>query len=125
MTTLPIIGSFNENTLAEILSAFPGIKRIAEENRQNFVGKFPLHTRYFKNGDIPLVALINIAGKAAVFGMNDASITLRSGDFIFFDDSQPHSWIFEHCTLDIFYYRLPYRNGPKITQGDYCLDNYF
>jgi hypothetical protein len=124
MSDLPIIAKFDENKLNEILNGFSTVKFLSKETRQNFSGEFPTHTRYFSNGDIPLVALINVSGKA-IFGYDNKHANLSAGDLVFFDDSKPHSWVFKDNNLEIFYYRLSDRKGSQITQGDYCLDNYF
>ncbi len=124
MSGLPIITKFNENSLSEILNSFAPATLLSIETRKDFTAKFPSHTRYFSNGDIPLVALINISGNA-LFGYDNKHFPLDIGDFVFFDDSKPHSWIFEDCNLKIFYYRFSNTKGIRITQGDYCLDSYF
>lgn len=124
MSNLPIIAKFHQYKLNEILKRFMAVKFLSSETRQNFTGEFPMHTRYFSNGDVPLVALINVFGDA-LFGYDNNHVHLSAGDFIFFDDSKPHSWVFKNCNLEIFYYRHCDEKGMQITQGDYCLDNYF
>lgn len=125
MNDLPIFAQFCEKKLHDILNKFSNVMFLTKETRKNFSAEFPRHTRYFSNGDTPLVALVNVRG-CAIFGDdNKHEISLADGDLVFFDDSKPHSWIFKNSYLEIFYYRLCDKNGGQVKQGDYCLDNYF
>jgi hypothetical protein len=125
MVQLPFIAKFNEPNLEKILKELIPLKFLLKENREDFSGEFPMHTRYFSNGDRPLVALINLSGHA-VFGYEvDKYAKLEAGEFIFFDDSEPHCWIFKNCNLEMLFYRLKNPEGAGNTSGDYCLDNYF
>jgi|SRR5579871_2531576 len=121
---LPIKASFTEQELEELLEQFPGAVCLGKEVRENFSDQFPAHTRYFSNGDKPLVALVVKSGRA-IFGHNRGDIMLDPGDMVFFDDSAQHWWTFDNCDLEIFYYRLPIIDEPSTISGDYCLDNYF
>src|SRR5262245_17219952 len=121
MIDLPIFAPFSDNKLHDILNRFVDVKLLSTETRENFSAEFPSHTRYFSNGDRPLVALVNVHG-CAIFGYDSKhEICLADGDFVFFDDSKPHSWIFKNCTLEIFYYRVSDQNNCLVKEGDYCL----
>ncbi len=124
MNQLPIISEFTDSKLNHILADFPSIEFLSLETRKNFSGAFPMHTRYFSNGDSPLVLLKALAGNA-IFSNRDLHSTISAGSFIFFDDNDPHSWIFDNCDLEIVYYRLPKNDGVRVTHGDYCLDDFF
>ena len=124
MINLPILDKFNGKTLEKILKHFPSIKFISKERRENFSADFPMHTRYFSNGDVPLIALVKHAG-TAIINYNKQVYDMEDGCVIFFDDSEPHSWQFGNSQLDICYYRCGPMNSRIITTGDYCLDEFF
>lgn len=122
----PIVVEFKSDNLLNILNRFQKIQFIASENRTGFSGEFPIHTRYFTNGDRPLVALVKQSGTAKLrYGTGNEDIVLPDQHFVFFDDSTPHAWVFNNCNLEIYYYRLPDNERPAPTTGDYCLDTYF
>jgi hypothetical protein len=124
MIKLPIVLEFKSENLLNILNRFQKIQLITTENRTEFSGAFPIHTRYFSNGDRPLVALVKHSGTARLrYGNED--VVLPDENFVFFDDSMPHAWVFNRCNLEIYYYRLTDTQRPAPTTGDYCLDNYF
>lgn len=124
MIETPIVIEFREENLTSILNRFQDIRLITTESRIDFSGEFPIHTRYFSNGDRPLVALIKQSGAAKLrYGKQD--VVIPDNNVVFFDDSMPHGWVFNKCDLDIYYYRLSDKNDPAPTTGDYCLDNYF
>ncbi len=122
----PIVHEFKSENVTTILNRFQKIQLIATENRTEFSGEFPIHTRYFSNGDRPLVALIKQSGTARLrYGIGNEDIVIPDQNFVFFDDSVPHAWVFNKCNLEIYYYRLTDNERPGPTTGDYCLDNYF
>jgi hypothetical protein len=124
--SMPIVTVFQQENLANILNHFQKIKLIATEERIKFSGKFPPHTRYFSNGDRPLVALIKHSGVAILqYGITNNDIIIPDHHLVFFDDSVPHGWFFNQCNLDIYYYSVTDNEKPGPTTGDYCLDNYF
>lgn len=121
----PIIVEFNSENLKNILGHLQNIRLITTEKRMDFSGKFPTHTRYFSNGDRPLVALIKLSGTAKLrYGENE-DVIIPDKHFVFFDDSIPHSWVFDKCNLEIYYYRQTDNENRASTTGDYCLDDYF
>ena len=122
----PIVLKFQKENLTNILKRFQNIQLITSEKRSEFSGEFPIHTRYFSNGDRPLVALVKHSGTARLrYGIEAEDIVIPDQNFVFFDDSVPHSWVFNKCNLEIYYYRLTDTEHPAPTTGDYCLDNYF
>ena len=126
MIEYPIITEFKSENLTSILNRFQKIQLITHENRIEFSGKFPTHTRYFTNGDRPLVALVKESGTAKLwYGTESAELVIPDHTLVFFDDSVPHAWYFKKCNLNIYYYRLIDVEKPAPTTGDYCLDNYF
>jgi len=119
---LPFIDRFGEK-LDEILNAYPNIQFLSQETREKFSGVFPMHNRYFSNGDKPLVALIKKSGFVELTYLNKKYL-LQDGECVLFDDSEKHSWVMKNCDLEIFYYRQTCAiNGIK--NGDYCLDAFF
>ncbi len=126
MIERPIVIEFKSENLINILNRFQKIQLIATENRIEFSGEFPIHTRYFSNGDRPLVALVKHSGTARLrYGIGNEDVVIPDQNFVFFDDSVPHAWVFNKCNLEIYYYRLTDNERPAPTTGDYCLDNYF
>ncbi|MCE5294453.1 MAG: hypothetical protein LLF94_07565 [Chlamydiales bacterium] len=126
MTEYPIISEFTSENLSSTLNRFQNIQLITTENRNDFSGEFPTHTRYFTNGDRPLVALVKESGMAKLwYGNKREEVVIPDHNFVFFDDSVPHSWHFKKCNLIIYYYRLIDDANPASTTGNYCLDNYF
>ncbi len=126
MVEYPIIVAFNSENLTSILNRFQKIRLITTENRIKFSGEFPTHTRYFTNGDRPLVALVKQNGTAKLwYGNESEELVISDQTLVFFDDSIPHAWAFNKCNLDIYYYRLTDDDNPASTTGDYCLDDYF
>jgi hypothetical protein len=122
----PIVIEFKHESLTSILNRFQNIKLIATENRIKFSGEFSTHTRYFSNGDRPLIALIKQSGVAVLrYGIANKDIVIPDHNLVFFDDSVPHAWVFNKCNLDIYYYSMTDNEKPAPTTGDYCLDNYF
>lgn len=126
MVEYPIVVAFNSENLTSILDRFQKIRLITTEKRIQVSGDFPTHTRYFTNGDRPLVALVKQNGAAKFwYGTMKEGLIIPDQTLIFFDDSVPHSWSFEKCDLEIYYYRLTDDENLGSTTGDYCLDDYF
>jgi len=126
MIEYPIVTEFKSENLTNILNRFQNIQLITTEKRIEFSGEFPTHTRYFTNGDRPLVALVKESGIAKLwYGTESTELVFADHTLVFFDDSVPHSWYFKKCNLTIYYYRLTDDEKPAPTTGDYCLDNYF
>lgn len=122
MMQLPKIAVFTTTNLDEMLNNFPSVQYLASEKRENFSGDFPLHTRYFSNGDRPLVALVNVRGDVRL-NYNNNEFIIPEGAFVFFDDSVSHSWIFKNADVEIFFYRHTNTDAPAPCEGDYCLDS--
>ncbi len=121
---LPIIMPMSDANLHQVLAMFPGLTLLKHESREHFSAHFPRHNRYFSNGDKPFVALVKKRGQA-VLRYGEQNFDLGDHEFVFFDDNVPHSWIMRNSDLDIFYYRQDATGKSDITDGDYCLDNYF
>jgi hypothetical protein len=122
----PMIIEFKCEILTSILNHFQKIKLLATENRTEFSGEFSTHTRYFSNGDRPLVALIKQSGVAILrYGIANKDLVIPDRNLVFFDDSVPHAWVFKKCNLDIYYYSVTDNEKTAPTTGDYCLDHYF
>lgn len=124
MMSLPIIEKFSEANLSAVLAHFPQTEFINHETRSQFSATFALHTRYFSNGDKPLVALVKATGHA-VLTYDGKDYILKDGQFVFFDDNVPHSWIMRNSELEIFYYRQVGSTHQAVRHGDYCLDEFF
>lgn len=124
MIRLPIISKYTISKLNAVIEHFSAIEPISMETRERFSGDFPVDTRYFSNGDHPLVALVKLSGDAKLRYDNE-DFDIANGEFVFFNDSVPHSWYFNLANLEIFYYRYVNVDDPAPAFGDYCLDHYF
>ncbi|OPZ24013.1 MAG: hypothetical protein BWZ03_00321 [bacterium ADurb.BinA186] len=124
MDKFPIIMNYNPLQLANVVAQFSRVSLIAQESRRNFTAVFPLHNRYFSNGDKPLVALVKKSGYACLTyaGLDHV---LGDEEAVFFDDNVPHSWVMKNCDLEIFYYRQAQGNYTPVCEGNFCLDSYF
>lgn len=126
MVEYPIVVPFKSENLTSILHHFQKIRLITTENRIEFSGEFPTHTRYFSNGDRPLVALVKESGSAKLwYGNRNSELVIPDHALVFFDDSVPHAWSFNKCNLNIYYYRLAADGNLAPTTGEYCLDDFF
>ncbi len=124
MLEKPWLGVFNEAVLSTLDERYGALQMLGQESRSNFSATFPVHNRYFSNGDKPLVLLVKHKGKVELC-YNGENFVLGDKEFVFFDDTIRHSWVMNRCDLDIYYYRKSIADHVKITTGDYCLDNYF
>lgn len=124
MIKLPFITSFNKTNFQSCLEKFPDLSLIHHETRQDFSADFPLHNRYFSNGDKPYVALVKTRGHVELI-YDNAPHSLVDNEFVFFDDNIRHSWIMRNCDLEIFYYKQVVEQNERIFTGDYCLDDFF
>lgn len=124
MIELPRFCAYSEEGLQNLKTQVQGLIFLERELRDGFAGEFPLHTRYFSNGDRPLVALVKHSGQA-VFLSRSGGHSLEDGEMAFFDDSEPHGWSFQNATLEIFFFRQQEPPIEAATTGDYCLDDFF
>jgi hypothetical protein len=124
MLSFPIITSYTDDALKGALCQFPHTCLISKESRQNFNGNFPKHTRYFSNGDKPLVALIKQKGYVKLT-YDGQDFILNDNEVVLFDDNVPHSWVMSSCDLTNFYYRQSGIIENAVTTGNYCLDSFF
>ena len=92
---------------------------IRSEFRENHTASYPLHNRYYKNGDRPLVILVNKKNKMKL-NYNQNEYILNEGDLVLFDDNVMHSWEMENNDMEIYFYRA--ETNTPVTQGTYCID---
>lgn len=95
---------------------------IGKETRTNHTANYPLHNRYFSNGDKPWVVLINTKNKMKL-NYDGIEYIINENDFVFFDDNVIHSWEMKNNDMTIYYYRA--KAERPINQGTYCLDLLF
>lgn len=92
MLEYPIVIPFKTENLTHILNHFQKIRLIMTENRIEFSGEFPSHTRYFTNGDRPLVGLVKQSRTAKFwYGADNEELVIPDHALVFFDDSVPHA----------------------------------
>lgn len=95
---------------------------LAEEKRKNHTANYPLHNRYFSNGDKPWVILINTKNSMKLTYL-DKEYIIEEGELAFFDDNMMHAWEMKNNDMTIYYYRA--KTNTPVRQGTYCLDDYF
>lgn len=95
---------------------------LAEEKRENHTANYPMHNRFFSNGDKPWVILINNKNTMKLTYLDKEHI-IQEGELVFFDDNVMHAWEMKDNDITIYYYRAKTNNPIK--QGTYCLDEYF
>lgn len=95
---------------------------IAQEKRKEHTANYPLHNRYFSNGDKPWVILINTKNSMKLFYL-DQEYIIQENELVLFDDNILHAWEMNNNDMTIFYYRA--QTDIPIKQGSYCLDDYF
>lgn len=95
---------------------------LATEMRENHTANYPLHNRYFSNGDKPWVILVNTKNNMILTYL-DKEYIIQEGEFVFFDDNVMHAWEMKNNNMTIYYYRA--KTEHPIHHGTYCLDDYF
>ncbi|MGE3317810.1 MAG: hypothetical protein AB7I18_00830 [Candidatus Berkiella sp.] len=95
---------------------------IAQEERKEHTANYPLHNRYFSNGDKPWVILINTRNSMKLFYLDKAYV-IQENELVLFDDNILHAWEMNNNDMTIYYYRA--KTDTPIKQGNYCLDDYF
>jgi hypothetical protein len=95
---------------------------LAEEKRENHTANYPMHNRFFNNGDKPWVILINTKNTMKLTYL-DKEYTIQEGELVFFDDNVMHAWEMKDNDITVYYYRA--KTDNPIKQGTYCLDGYF
>lgn len=95
---------------------------LGKETRLNHTAVYPLHNRYFSNGDKPWVILVNEKNSMKL-SYADQIYDIKEGELVLFDDNIMHSWEMNNNDMTIYYYRASTDN--PVMQGTYCLDDYF
>lgn len=95
---------------------------LAEELRTHHTATYPLHNRYFSNGDKPWVILVNLKNEM-LLNYDNKDYIIKENEFVLFDDNIMHAWQMKNNDLKIYYYRAKSEN--PIREGSYCLDDYF
>jgi hypothetical protein len=95
---------------------------VAEEERKNFTAQFPLHNRYFSDGDKPWVVLVNTKNKMKLT-YNGKEYIINEDELVLFDDNIVHSWEMNNNDMKIYYYKG--QTDAPIKEGTYCLDDMF
>ncbi len=95
---------------------------LAEETRNQHTAIYPLHNRYFSNGDTPWVILINTKNEMKLH-FDGEDYLIQENQLVMFDDNIFHAWEMHNNDLIAYYYRAT--SEKPVTRGTYCLDNYF
>ncbi len=95
---------------------------LSEETRKNHSANYPMHNRYFSNGDKPWVILVNTKNHMKLT-YDGKEYIINENELVFFDDNVMHAWKMNNNDMTIYYYRAKSEN--PVTQGMYCLDGYF
>jgi hypothetical protein len=116
------IAKISPNTINECEQKMQQGKFLTEETRLNHTGSYPMHNRYFSNGDKPWVILFNTKNSMKLTYLNNEYL-IQEGEFVFFDDNILHSWEMQNNDMTIYFYRA--KTDNPIKQGTYCIDTYF
>jgi hypothetical protein len=92
---------------------------LGKETRINHTATYPIHNRYFSNGDKPWVILVNLKHTMKLT-YDGIEYTIHENELVCFDDNIPHAWEMNENDIDIYYYRA--KNANSINQGTYCID---
>jgi hypothetical protein len=120
--TLIYIDQVSDATLSFCESKMVQATLLGKEARTNHSAQYPLHNRYFSNGDKPWVVLINTKNKMKLI-YDGVEHIINENHFVFFDDNVMHAWEMQNNDMTIYYYRA--KAEHPIRQGTYCLDQYF
>lgn len=112
----------SQNAISECQQIMQEATFIADEARSNHTASYPLHNRYFSNGDKPWVILINTKNSIKLIYQAKEYI-IQEGELVLFDDNVMHAWEMNNNNMTIYYYRA--KTDTPITHGTYCLDDYF
>ena len=117
-----LITQLSESAIMECESKMINAVLLFEETRNNHTADYPMHNRYFSNGDKPWVILINNKNTMKLnFDGND--YTIYENELVFFDDNIMHAWEMKNNDVKIYYYRAKSEN--PVMKGSYCLDEFF
>ncbi|MFO1257279.1 MAG: hypothetical protein U1E78_02490 [Gammaproteobacteria bacterium] len=92
---------------------------ISSETRKNHTASYPMHNRYFKNGDKPLVILVNTKNTMKLH-YDGKEYTINQGEMVLFDDNVMHAWKMDNNDMEIHFYRA--KTDHPIKDGTYCID---
>lgn len=95
---------------------------LLEEQRQDHSALYPMHNRYFSNGDKPWVVLVNLKNTIKLI-YNHNEYIINAGELVLFDDNVMHEWQMTNNDMKIYYYRS--KSEQPVLTGTYCLDDYF
>lgn len=95
---------------------------LQEEQREGHSAIYPMHNRYFSNGDKPWVVLVNSKNTMKLI-YDEEEYLINEGELVLFDDNIMHAWQMNNNDMTIYYYRS--KSEQPITVGTYCLDGYF
>ncbi|MGD9592900.1 MAG: hypothetical protein AB7V32_10305 [Candidatus Berkiella sp.] len=108
-------------SLAEFEAQMIQPQFIGEEFRRNHSAHYPLHNRYFSNGDKPWVILVNLKNKM-ILTYDDKEYIINENELVFFDDNVMHAWQMQNNDMKIYYYRA--KCDKPVLDGTYCLDGF-
>ena len=111
-----------QESIQECEQKLTDAKYLKEELRENHTGDYPLHNRFFSNGDKPWVIVVNLKNPLKLHYAGKDYL-IQENELVLFDDNVMHSWVMENNDLRILFYR----GGSQmpVTSGTYCIDDYF
>jgi hypothetical protein len=113
------ITQVSDSTLKHCIELLGETVFLGKESRTNHTATYPLHNRYFSNGDKPWVILVNLKNtmKLTYEGME---YTIEENELVCFDDNVPHAWEMKGNDMRIYYYRG--QSAASVNHGTYCID---
>ncbi|MBX9977860.1 MAG: hypothetical protein K2X98_06440 [Alphaproteobacteria bacterium] len=113
------ISQLSQKTLKDAIESLGDAIFLGEETRINHTATYPMHNRYFSNGDKPWVILVNLKNKIKLT-YDGIEYTLHENELVCFDDNVMHAWEMNNNNMTIYYYRA--KSASSVNQGTYCID---
>ncbi|STX37488.1 hypothetical protein [Legionella feeleii] len=119
MNAFPSITQSSDSALKHCIESLGEIVFLGKETRTNHTAIYPMHNRFFSNGDRPWVILVNFKNTMKLT-YGDKEYTIHENELVCFDDNIPHAWEMNGNDMTIYYYRA--KSAVPVTQGTYCID---
>lgn len=110
----------SDDALKQCIESFEQVVFLGQESRTNHTATYPLHNRYFTNGDKPWVILVNLKNTMKLI-YDSVEYIIHANELVCFDDNIPHAWEMSGNDMVIYYYRA--QSTDPINRGTYCIDD--
>jgi hypothetical protein len=107
------------NILKDCIESLGDIIFLGKETRLNHTATYPMHNRYFSNGDKPWVIIVNLKNRMKL-NYDGIEYIINEHELVCFDDNIVHAWEMKNNNMEIYYYRA--KSLAPINQGTYCIN---